>query len=137
MSPKTARLGFTFITLISIPLSIYAVVSTANLIHFIAIHAAPILFDSSNLYFILASVFWPMALAEYTGTKEKMRWFRDILPTVLIVWFVSCIAIGALGNWALKTTLEAEGYVACKNPQSISRISRTESLIYRLDGCES
>lgn len=80
MSPKTARLGFTFITLTSIPLSIYAVVSTTNLIHSIALHADPILFDSSNLYFILASVFWPMALAEYTGTKEKMRRFRIFYP---------------------------------------------------------
>jgi len=142
MSPSVARKSFLLILLVSVPCALYPFWVTFTLYQGVANKADSISFDSASYYLLLASVFWPMALLECCGRNPDLKCIASICSRVrrhagaiIMGWFVACLIFGTIGMWVAPVLLEGRGYTACENANSISRVSKGESLIFVLGSC--
>ena len=127
---------------VSIPATFYPFYQTLSLATSVN-NAIPIIkLDTGYYYLLLMSVFWPMMLIEILGQREKeqvcstlTKWLLEKAGGIFIGWFITCLAMGFLGSWAAPAYLESQGYYACKNPDSISRVGRGQSIIFSLSPC--
>ena len=81
-------------------------------------------------YMLLMSVFFLFSVLEYAGAKNKLLWARSHSNRLVIGWFVISLVLAYFIPLVMQNRLERAGYVACDNPQVISRVSRGKSLIF-------
>ena len=81
-------------------------------------------------YMLLMSVFFLFSAIEYAGAKNKLLWVRSYSNQLVIGWFIATLILAYFIPVVMQSRLEKAGYVACDNPQVISRVSRGKSLIF-------
>ena len=81
-------------------------------------------------YMLLMSVFFLFSAIEYAGAKNKLLWVRSYSNQLVIGWFIATLIFAYFIPVVMQSRLEKAGYVACDNPQVISRVSRGKSLIF-------
>ena len=87
-------------------------------------------YDTGTSYMLLMSVFFLFSAIEYAGAKNKLLWVRSYSNQLVIGWFIASLILAYFIPVVMQSRLEKAGYVACDNPQVISRVSRGKSLIF-------
>lgn len=143
MSPTTAKYLLYAFAALSVPVTVYPIWITTYLYQAITHGDTQINFTTSDYYFCVASIFWPMAMIEYLGQRtkkddnKKPHWLIKHAGGVIMSWFFTCLTIGLAGGWAVPKILEKNSYHSCPNPDSISRTGPGQSLIFSLTPCYS
>ena len=137
MSPRVAKLVFIGLVLISIPVGLYPLWMIYQLTESVTARASVIRLDTGLFYCLLATVFWPMYWLESTSSRKDADSASPSCLTAkfIVAWFVVVLVVVNGLIYTAESALESRGYTACKNPLSINRTSRGESLIYSLHGC--
>lgn len=81
-------------------------------------------------YMLLMSVFFLFSAIEYSGATSKLLWLRRYANQLVVGWFITTLALAFCIPLVMQHRLDNAGYVACNNPQVISRVSRGKSLIF-------
>lgn len=135
MSPKTANIVIVFFNLVGFLLVGYAINDFATVNSAISSRTLEIPYDSGTYYLFLIAIFWVFTILHWSGllrTEHKLQRYSSM---TLVAGFV-CLLILANGlNYYVSDRFESAGYIECDDPTEISRISKGESSIYRLNGC--
>ena len=137
MSPKKAQIVLVIINLLAIPAVGYAIHAFFAVKSAIANSEPQIPFDSGIFYLFLASIFWIFSIIQYVGMRGGKAHVPKFATPLAIGWFIGMLVIANLLPYFVKQSFEKSGYVKCKDPREISRVSRGESSIYKKGSCES
>lgn len=120
-----------------IAFNIIAVMAVVYVVYdLIAVNAAienlkpTVRYVTGTSYMLLMSVFFLFSAIEYAGAKNKLLWVRSYSNQLVIGWFIATLILAYFIPVVMQSRLEKAGYVACDNPQVISRVSRGKSLIF-------
>jgi hypothetical protein len=120
-----------------IAFNIIAVMTVGYVVYdLITVHSAienlrpTVRYVTGTSYMLLMSVFFLFSAIEYAGAKNKLLWVRSYSNQLVIGWFIATLIMAYLIPVVVQSRLEKAGYVACDNPQVISRVSRGKSLIF-------
>lgn len=96
---------------------------------------AAIDFDSGAYYLLLLSALFVLFLADALNLLGRKRFVEKAGGKLLIGSFFISLLLANIIPIYFKAKLEQAGYVACKDPRSISRTARGQSLIFVLGEC--
>lgn len=120
-----------------IAFNIIAVMAVGYVVYdLIAVNAAienlqpTVRYVTGTSYMLLMSVFFLFSAIEYAGAKNTLLWVRRYSNQLVIGWFIATLILAYFIPVVVQSRLEKAGYVACDNPQVISRVSRGKSLIF-------
>ena len=135
MNPKTASVIIVFFNLIGFLLVGYAINDFITVTSAINSETLEIPYDSGTYYLFLIAIFWIFTMLHWSGLLRTGHKLQRYSSTILIAGFV-CLLILANGlNYYVSDRFERAGYIECEDTTEISRISKGESSIYRLNGC--
>lgn len=143
MSPKAAKIGIYGLWLISVPCTIFPFWVVLTLINAITVEQPLIHIDTAAFYLLVMSVFWPMAAIEFIGSGSPNsrgtieRWLLNHAGITITAWFVISLTISSVSSLITPTIISQFDYVACTNPDSVSRKGRGENLVFSLGPCTS
>jgi len=135
VSPKTANIVIVFFNLVGFLLVGYAINDFITVNSAISARALEIPYDSGTYYLFLIAIFWIFTILHWSGILQTEHKLKRYSSTILVAGF-ACLLILANGlNYYVSHHFESAGYIECDDPTEISRISKGESSIYRLNGC--
>lgn len=137
MNPKLAQILFIFFIILAVPVVGYAVYDFYSVKTALANGEPQIPFDSGTYYLLLGSIFWVLGFIQVVGKRNADSKVLKYASPMLIVWFITVLALANVIPYYLESNLEGAGYVKCDDPSEISRVSRGKSSIYKKEKCEN
>jgi hypothetical protein len=159
MNRNLAQAVFLIFTVSSIPIVFYPVYEHYNVLSAIKLGEREVYFDTGTYYLLLMSCFWLLYLIQVSGIYlEKTKGIKlqpgfeckgltrscykvaNLMVSkagVLVVgWFLCTLLMAIVLPVVVSSTLNAAGYVACKDPREVSRVAKGKSLVYTKGQCE-
>jgi len=133
MNRKTAQLLLGVFNLLAIVAVIYVINDYLRVTDAIHQKHTEIDFDSGIYYLLLMSVFWPITAVEFIGLVNAQHRLVQHSQVVIIAWFIVMLILSHIIPYQLTHKMQGAGYIAYDDPAEISRVSKGESLIYKLN----
>lgn len=122
-----AFIAFNVIAVIAVGYVVYDLIAVNTAIEHLQ---STVRYVTGTSYMLLMSVFFLFSAIEYAGAKNKLLWVRSYSNPLVIGWFITTLILAYFIPVVMQHRLNSAGYVACDNPQVISRVSRGKSLIF-------
>jgi hypothetical protein len=136
MNPKTGKFILNILAVAAVPLCLYPPYEANDILSQIGNKTHEISFDSGTFYFLFASIFFTIKAVELLALRNKNGFAEKNAAAILLVNFVAVAILAPLFSQLMIWKLETAGYNQCEDPDSISRIARGESYIYRVEQCD-
>lgn len=130
MSPKTAQSAFIGMNLLACLAVSYLGYDIYRVEHALQQRAEIIAYDSGISFLLVSSVIWALSLIQYMGLRQSNNIVYQHASLFLVAWFVVTLVIAYSIPQLQKSRFNKAHYIACDNPNFVSRVSRGESLIY-------
>lgn len=131
---KYILLSMAFVSIFVCLLPLYETLLLARQLRAMAPH---ILFDTGTYYLFFASLLITVTVVNFFGEKNKQSFAACHAASLLIANFIVVVLLAPFGAQAVVWKLKADGYAQCDDPSELSRVSRGQSYIFSLDGCDS
>lgn len=135
MNQKTTQFFFVTLIILSVFVVAYVVYDFITVTNAVEVKNSVILFDSGTYYLLLMSIFWVLGVIQYSGLRNKESKILKFGNQVIVIWFIFTLLLANLIPLYLANKFEEAGYVKCKDIREISRVSRGESIIYKIGAC--
>lgn len=132
---RSARLTIWLCGLAALVAFIWLIFDSIRVLNSLEEQQAAIDFDSGTHYLLLLSVLFVIFLADVLNLLGKKRFVEKAGGKLLIGSFFISLLLANIIPMYFKAKLGQAGYVECKDPRSISRTARGESLIFVLGRC--
>lgn len=130
MSPIVAQRVFLLFNLIAVLAVAYVVNDIIAVTSGLAELWSVIPLDTGISYLLLMSVFWLLSLIQFVGRRNKQHFVIRWSNQLVIGWFIATLLLAYVIPLILQQQLRQAGYIACDDPQMVSRVSRGASLIF-------
>ena len=130
MSPIVAQRVFLLFNLIAVLAVAYVVNDIIAVTSGLAEQWPVIPLDTGISYLLLMSVFWLLSLTQFVGRRNKQHFVFRWSNQLVIGWFIATLLLAYVIPLILQQQLRQAGYIACDDPQVVSRVSRGASLIF-------
>lgn len=130
MSPTVAQRVFLLFNLLAVLAVVYAVHDIVSVASKLIKQEPLIPLDTGISYLLLMSVFWILSLIQFIGLRNKQHFILKWSNQLVISWFIAALLLAYVIPLMLQQQLNRAGYMPCKDPQVVSRVSRGASLIF-------
>lgn len=130
MSPIVAQRVFLLFNLIAVLAVAYVVNDIIAVTSGLAEQWSVIPLDTGISYLLLMSIFWLLSLIQFVGRRNKQHFVIRWSNQLVIGWFIATLLLAYVIPLILQQQLRQAGYIACDDPQVVSRVSRGASLIF-------
>jgi hypothetical protein len=135
MNPKTGKSILTAFFLAAVPACLYPIYDSIVVISEINNGAPELGFDTGVFYLFFMSLMMTIKIVEWLAIKSPSGFAANNAGAILLSNFIIIAILAPTFSFGMVWHLESSGYVQCADPESISRISRGDSYIFRQGSC--
>ena len=135
MNQRLAQCIFIFLTVLSIPASIYPLYYFFQISSAVSADVKIIIVDNAQFYYLYMSIFLVLFLVQRAGLKSKQAFFYRYASALLCGTFILAIAAAYILPNRLHAMLVENHYQQCGAPDSLNRISKAQIMKYSKRGC--
>lgn len=137
MTQHTKNVTLFILALLSVPACMYPFYQGTQVLQQVKAGSIEVHFDTGAFYLTFASLFITLCAGEFFGLRSRGGFIERNAGAILISNFIAVAILAPALSFGMVHYLESSDYKKCDDPAEISRVSRGQSYIFKLGGCEN